>query len=352
MQKLINKKNNNEYGFKINYKFRNPNLKCKFEKTRTNYIGNNDIFEVFLSYKDNTEYIASSPLNSTIDIYILLYNRQLLSLKKHNSNITSIRYFINNKNNDEYLISADVGNIIIIWDITNYYNIKYKINTKYDGKIGCCILIFPININDNYIITSSKSFYHLFNDIENSATKVYSLNNGQFIKQINNSKRYFVNYLLSWYNKNNKNYYLIELAHNKVVINNLLKNELYCVLVKEPETYHNSGFIFKKRNNEYLCTSSINGYIHIWDLYNKNIVKIINTNGCFIMNIINWDDKHIIVTDLDTSTIKIVDIEIGKVISKIKQKAPVAIIKKIYHPIYGESLLIVTLDNAFRLWNI
>ena len=74
------------------------------------------------------------------------------------------------------LISGDDNKIVIIWDITNNYNIKYQIDTKYNGSIYSCLLIFPDNIDDNYIITST---YNISLDIDKSATKIYSLNNGQ-----------------------------------------------------------------------------------------------------------------------------------------------------------------------------
>jgi len=151
---------NNEYNNKINYKFeKDPhNLKYKYNITNTNDggWGYNDIFEVFISYKDNKEYIISKNINHNLDIFTLLNNQKIKSLNGHKNNITTIRYFINNKDYNEYLISADYNNIVIIWDITNNYNIKYQINTKYNSYIFSCLLIFPHNNNDNYIITSTS----------------------------------------------------------------------------------------------------------------------------------------------------------------------------------------------------
>jgi len=337
---------------KFNYKFKKrPNLKYQLLITDNNYNGGaNDIFEVFLSYKDNKEYIAFPNYhNSNIDIFILLENKKIISLKEHKYNIITIRYFINTKNNNEYLISAAHDKMVIIWDITNNYKIKYIINTQYRDDIGGCLLVFPLNINENYIITSSKC---INDNINISATKIYSFNNGKYIKYIKNSNNNYICYLLSWYNKKNNKYYIIELANKKIIINNLLEEELYCELIKEPETYHNSGFIFNKENNEYLCCSSTNGYINIWDLYNKNIFKIINTNGCFLMHIINWDNKYIIVADLKNCSFKIIDIDVEKIITNIRQKDCVVSIKKIYHPIYGESLLSAARDNTIILWSI
>ena len=118
---------NNKYESKIKYKFhKKPNLKYKHIITEHNYSGGaNDVFEVYLSFKDNKEYIASPNFfNLNLDIFLLLENQKLLSLTGHKSNIRTIRYFINFKNNNEYLISADDDKIVIIFDITNNYNIK------------------------------------------------------------------------------------------------------------------------------------------------------------------------------------------------------------------------------------
>ena len=66
----------------------------------------------------------------------------------------TIRYFINNKDSNEYLISGDNDKIVIIWDITNNYEIKYKIKTNYGKRnfIFSCLIIFPHNSNNNYDI--------------------------------------------------------------------------------------------------------------------------------------------------------------------------------------------------------
>ena len=116
------------------------------------------MFEVFICYKDNKEYIISPNSNNyNLDILNLLDNKKILSLKGHKNDIRAIRYFINknNYNINEYLISGDDNKIIIIWNITNNYDIKYLIDTKYGDDIYSFLLIFPYNNNDNYIITSA-----------------------------------------------------------------------------------------------------------------------------------------------------------------------------------------------------
>ena len=351
----LNKKNN-EYHNKINYIFKkNPHLKYKEDIINTNFCdGFNDIFEVFLSYKDNKEYIISSNKNYNLEVFILLDNKKILSLKGHENHITSIKYFINNKNYDEYIISSDKKKIIIIWDITNNYIIKYKINTNYGDFIYSCLLLFPHNNknNDNYIISSTVN---TSDNNDQAATKIYSLNNGKFIKYINDSNNNRIYYLLSWYNKINNKYYIIQLTSNKIIINNLLEEELYSEFIHVPEDTHCSGFItYNKENNDYLCCSSENGYINIWDLYKKKIFKIIIANNCCLYNIIEWNKKYIIVADYYNESFKIIDIDIEKVISDIKGQHinGVICIKKIKHPIYGESLLSASEDKTIKLWTL
>ena len=132
--------NNNVYNNKMNYKFdKDPNnLKYQYDITKTNTpYGVNDIFEVFISYKDNKEYIISPNINNhNLDVFKLLDNKKIISLNGHEKNVKIIRYFINNKDYNEYLISADKNKIVIILDITNNYNIKYNIDTKYIDNIN------------------------------------------------------------------------------------------------------------------------------------------------------------------------------------------------------------------------
>lgn len=63
------------------------------------------------------------------------------------------------------------------------------------------------------------------------------------------------------------------------------------------EYYYSCRFIYSKDNIGYLCCSSTNGYVNIWDLYNKKIIKVIEIDKSWLMNIIQWSDKYIIVAD-------------------------------------------------------
>jgi len=82
-----------------------------------------------------------------------------------------------------------------VWDITNNYNIKHYINTLYNKGISSCLLFFPTNINDDYIITSAN---YIGNHVKTLGTKILSLNNGKLIIYLINSNNYYTGYLFSW----------------------------------------------------------------------------------------------------------------------------------------------------------
>ena len=353
---LISNLEHNEFIRKINYKFEKDPQDLKFRQnindTNASY-GWNDIFEVYISRKDNKEYLVSPNNNNyKLDVISLLENKITVSLKGHNNHIRTIRYFINNINSEEYLISADNDIIVIIWEITYNFNIKFKINTNYSDNIYSCLLLFDLINENSYIVTSS---YAQLDDNEKSATKLYSLENGQLIKYISHTNKNAIYYLLSWYNKNNNKYYIIQFSFKAILINSVIDDELYCELVQEPEDNHLSGFIYNLDDNtDYLCSSSYNGYINLWDLFNKSIYKIINTNECILSNIIQWNNQYIIVADYDNNSFKIIDIEKGKIVKDIsgQHTDKVPCVKKIYHPLYGESLITAGQDNTIKLWSI
>ena len=352
---LISNLEHNEFIKKINYKFEKDPQGLKFRQnvnvTNASY-GWNDIFEVYISRKDNKEYLVSPNNNNyKLDVISLLENKITISLSGHNNHIRTIRYFINNINSEEYLISADNDIIVIIWEITYDFNMKFKINTNYSDNIYSCLLLFDLINENNYIVTSS---YAQLEDNDKSATKLYSLENGQLIKYIIYSNKSAVYYLLSWYNKNNNKYYIIQFTFKAILINSVVDDELYCELIQEPEDNHLSGFIYNLDNKDYLCSSSYNGYINIWDLFNKSIHKIISTNDCVLCHIIQWNNKYSIVADYDNKSFKIIDFEKGQVVKDIKGEHTdkVPCIKKIYHPLYGESLLTSGQDNTIKLWSL
>ena len=342
----------------------NPqNLKLKQDIVTTNTKGGlNDIFEVFTSLKDKTLYLVSPNKNNfNLDLITLIDNKLKISLKGHLKKVTNVRYFLNNFTNEDYLISADESGIVNLWDISNNYSKKYSIDTNYNDIIYSCLLVFTNNENfessnnDNkgYIITST---YGISDENEKSSTKIYSMeNNGEFMNYFSNTNNNSIYYLLSWFNKKNNKYYIIQFSHMKIFINNLLEDELYAELTQEQKLSHYSGFIYEIDENKcYLFSSSKNGFINVWNLYKKNLVHNINVNGSILCHIIQWDDKYAIVADYNGKSFKIIDIQSYYIVKDINggHNKEVKTIKKINHPIYGDSLLSAGNDYTIKLWCI
>jgi len=212
------------------------------------------------------------------------------------------------------------------------------------------LLVFPNYGDDNYIITSTNGSS---SDSNKSASKIYSLKSGKLIKKIEKTNNNNIFYLLDWYHKKNNKYYIIELAKKKIIITSLLDNELYSELMDEPDNEYKSGYIFTRNKKDYLCCSSSKGYIKIWDLEEKNIFKNIYVTDR-LYHIIEWNNKYIIVADFNNKSFKIIDYEYKKIPINIKaqHKDNVKCVKKILHPLYGESLLTASRDKTIKLWSI
>ena len=324
--------------------------------------GWNDMFEVYISYQNNKEYLASPNCNTfRIDIYSLSENKKETSLKGHKNNIRTIRYFFHKDKSEkeegketdyEYLISADDNKIVIVWDLLNNYTKKQIIDTNYDDDIYSCAIFFNINTQRNYIITST---YSTSSDITNSATKLYSLENGEYSYYIKESNFDNIYYLLIWYNKKDKQNYLIQFSYKKIIINNLErgKDEIYSKLVHEPENEHFSGYIYSKENSDFLCTTCYNGFIHIWDLYSKKLINIIDTK-IIMCHIIPWNEKYAIAADFENKSFVIIDLEEKKIFNDIKAEHTMEVkcVKKIMHSEFGESLITAGRDNTIKIWII
>ena len=337
---------NFDYNSKINYNFKKSpaNLKYQLElfKSRSSE------FEVFLSYKDNKEYIALSEEESGHLYIYSLFDKQLIQNFKLDKKIKQLKYYINNKDNNEYLIgicqeennNENDHSYLIIWDITNNYEIKFI--EKLDYNINNYCLAFPPNHNFNYIILCSL---YKSPNIEGKI-KAYSLNNFQFIKDIFNVGKSSEE-LLSFYSKLENKYYIVYM--DRLLLINLLEDNNYYQL---SEKSHQNGLIINKNNIDYLCCYYGNG-IQLWDLYNKKIIKTIKINylNCFIQ----WNNNYLIGFSADDHAFKIIDLEKGiyetnyiNSNNKDNNNNPSRFMKKILHPKYGESLLTDSLGNGFN----
>ena len=67
------------------------------------------------------------------------------------------------------------------------------------------------------------------------------------------------------------------------------------------------------------------------------------------MNLIQWNNKYIIVADYKSKSFKIIDLELFMVITEIKEHTKC--MKKIEHPILGETLLTLDYNGHINVWH-
>ena len=331
--------------FNGDYFKENPQY-LKFKYTLTTKSSNADNlfnFEVFIGLKDRKEYIIyQNKYNNNLDIMDIYDKKIIISLKGHNNQINVLRYFIKDTNED-FLLSCDEIKWIIIWDIQNNYNIKYKLKSE-NYSVGFIIydalLLFNI-FNKDYILLS--------NDKINEYSELYEFtDNKPFIKNIDNTNNNMTKFLILWI-YNNK-YYIIECCWGKISINNIFENENYASLSLKNRGNHFSGFQY---NDNYLCVGDyLYDNITMWDLVNKTIYKQIKYDAKRGYEIIPWNNKYTII-GCDGYFV-IIDIEEGKMIKKINSNKVKILrgLKKIKMNNLGECLIGSGDGNIIELFSI
>ena len=319
---------------------------------------------LFISKKDNNLYFVSSHYTNSNFRYSYKINKIDLKSKLTKKLITSIsldydihyqlNYFFNDKNNNEYLmnccndpyLSSFIG--IIIIDITNNYKINNKINlykTNYKFWIATSLLVFPQNNNNNYIIFECYDTDRRNQSLNHN--KLYSLDDGKFIKNINTFPEE-TSKLISWYNRKDKNNYIIQQNSEGTIIFNLFE-DIFDVLTSSILANNNIYNI-----NDLDCLLCHNrrdyGIIEIWNLYSKQLFKTIKINTS---DLIQWNDKYLIHRSGNDGAFGIFDIE-NEISSQICLKQnqssgerlpTIYEFKKIIDPKQGECLIAISHDS-------
>ena len=139
-----------------NFRENPKKLEFKYEltnkRTDSGYLFN---FDVFVGLKDKVEYlIYNNKYNFNIDIMRIDNKDIIKSLEGHEKKTNVIRYYKKNENTD-YILSTDVGNIIIIWDIQNNYNKKHSIKSGFKHPIMDAILLLNARPDRDYILITN-----------------------------------------------------------------------------------------------------------------------------------------------------------------------------------------------------
>ena len=325
-------------------------------------------FDTFLSPIDNQPYLLfSNRVDTCINIYIYSIIKKEI-LKKlaptvHSKELRLLKYFLNKAKTREHIISADCDGNICIWSAPNaYFILQKKIHAYNQNDIYSCILLFKDEVNykieDDYLIFACE----VVADDETTSAKVYSLNKGNFIRNIFATNNEKIRYLLMWNNKKNKETYLICLGMDKIMIINFLKNRKEKEIITKEKNTYNCGIIYNEKiegeNNEksfLVCTSSM-GRILVFDLEegNKTCEIFCKPNIHRIYDILPWNEKYFIVADTYDNGYRILGFQKGGLIYTISNVAgidedDIECLRKINHPVYGECLVTGSHKNIIKI---
>ena len=312
----------------------------------------------FDCYKDkNDEIILITPffdfpnmLNQEyyISLINLKNNKLIQKLKGHKDRITTVRYFKDPITKMEYLISSDKKYKVIVWEISQKYEKIFEIQLIYKTFIYSCLLIFD-----------EKKIWAVVSSIDsNNITIVINIYNKKEIIKIKDSQNLESYFLAYWHNDEileiNQKHNIIQCGKKKILIIEFPKNNIYFSFESDEKYPNNLGaIVFKNNNRDILAVSASYGLVQILDLATKIIVKKIIFDNAHLYSFVKWNDRYLLLNDCRQRKIIVFDMKNDYEI-KSKVLCPEMyfdrFIKKIVHPIYGESILSIGTDWKIKLF--
>ena len=272
--------------------------------------GMNDHFAVYNLVKDpkKTVYIAiKNKLEESQNSYINIIkiksvdNYKIIKrLYGHNQRIVFVKYYLDPYTENEYLLSADKEEVVIVWKILDKNNYKRfcYINTFYGQllmkqSIYSCIIFFTER--KNYIYTTS---------VTKNYSRLYELEDGSFLRNVSLTLNNYTLHLIKYKE------YIIDICKDYIIIYNPFSEEIYDKIQNDKTSGLNrSGCItYNKINTDYLSITNECGFITIYDLNEKKIYKIIKTNGD-LYHIISWNLKYLIVAVHNYNSLWVLDFD-------------------------------------------
>jgi len=311
--------------------------KITINKSRINEMIDNT-FCVFTSV-NNVLYLVYAHEKSIL-FHNLLDNKIILEIKQaHKNDIINFRHYFDKYKNRDLISSLSIKDLKI-WDATNFECLFTFQNKDERGLLfSSCFLDSDSQI---YVITSNC--YAVLKSI-----KIFDLN-GHKIKEMDNINAdiFFID---SYYDKKrNKNYLL---TANQYISKSfdIEKNALYREYNDNTYDYHYSLVMNDLINKDepQLIESSTSGEIKIWNFHSAELIKIIKATKNWLLGTCLWNKRYLLVGSFDY-TILTIDLE-NEEITKTNCDDIILTIKKIFHPIYGESIIFQgNLKETLKLW--
>ena len=346
----------------------NPNFKFKeYPAELRECLGSTYVYDVFKSKEGktilispywninkqcNTEGDPSKDLEQYhyISLIDLQDNKEIKKLVKHKDRVITCRFFENPFNKKQYFISADRKCQVVVWDLSDDCKIIFDENVRYDNFIYSVLMFF--DENKIYVVTST---------LGNGETLIYTVGDKVEPTKIEYTKDTSVYYLDYWNEKKDDGklyHYIIQLVKNSVIIHSFTEGK-EIKRFDTGEKYANNlcGMVYKKNGKDLLITSATRGLIQVIDLESKQLLWSKEYNDVFFYNFVKWNENIILLYDAFQRRIFVLDTNTEgnqpyKIISKVlcPEMFYDKFIKKVNHPVYGESLLSIGVDWRIKLW--
>ena len=305
-------------------------LNCKItENCSTCRWSENNSFDIFKSIFN--EYLVVYGNNSKLysiefyDITKKKLNENLTINNAHNNRIVNIKHYYYELKNQEFILSSSQDGTIKLWQLYSIKNLlilNHSPQRENDLRLLCEMIFFNRTKNDYYIITARCQEIKIWNN-KGENINTYAIGGTIFLT------KYYYNF----------KYYLLYGGGGQTNIE--IRDIENCEILHK---YQRSNVChwaeIYEINNEKRVISADYGdkFIKIFDFDTEKLIKsILIENNNFIYSFCLWNEKNILV-GVDNS-IKLFNIEEGKLIKELFSGKHFLSIFKFNHPILGDCLI-------------
>ena len=295
-------------------------------------------FCVFKSF-NNFYYLIYANQQKSIISYDLINNKRINEIKKaHGKFISNFRHYLDKRNKRDLILSISCEDCNLkLWNIYNFECLLNLTNIYISPFLNSvCFLNYD---NNNYILTSNCNWSGISGPI-----KIFDFN-GNKIKEINNSNDNTL-FIDTYYDSKLSKIYILTANKDYVKSYDYSKNIIYHKYDDNDYECHRSIIIYENDNIMKLVESSQDGQIRIWDFHSGVLLKKIYIYIDDLIGICLYKNKYLFVGCID-GEMKLIELNKGIIIKNLKYNDnDIITIKKIFHPTYGECLIVQNILNG------